>query len=206
MQEEVEVESGEDAEGKPIITIETQVAEYEYQYSVSESAIPGYNNGAAVDGVRDNANPNQWTFTNTITGTITNLSVEKKWESLSSATLPTATIHLVRTDGTVNQDGSLVYETVDTWTTNQNGSHNWGSVAKYNAQGQLYTYKVVENSVPNYTTSYSPADGVYTDSVSKVTVTNTLTQDATHSYTVTKIWLDNSNDQNTRLPITLHLK
>ena len=206
VQEEVEVESGEDAEGKPIITIETQVAEYEYQYSVSESAIPGYNNGAAVDGVRDNANPNQWTFTNTITGTITNLSVEKKWESLSSATLPTATIHLVRTDGTVNQDGSLVYETVDTWTTNQNGSHNWGSVAKYNAQGQLYTYKVVENSVPNYTTSYSPADGVYTDSVSKVTVTNTLTQDATHSYTVTKIWLDNSNDQNTRLPITLHLK
>jgi hypothetical protein len=75
----------------------------------------------------------------------------------------------MRTDGTVEGD-ELVYEQVATWSTTANETHNWGTLAKYNELGQLYTYKVVEDTVANYSTSYSAANGVYSDSANEATM------------------------------------
>lgn len=201
--EQVQVQDGTDETGAPVY--KTEVREFEYQYSVTEDAITGYNNGQPAIGVQNETNPNQWTFTNTITGTVT-LDVEKQWQGLAGTTFPTANIQLMRTDGTVDGNGQLVYEAVSgkVFATNTNQSTSW-TVDKYSPTGKLYTYKVVEATVNNYSTSYSPANATYTQDINKVTVTNTLTQDATFNFTATKTWLDNSNDQGTRKPITLTL-
>lgn len=197
-QVEVEKPTGDtDPEtGKPIMTTETQVVERSYTYTVSEGAVDHYDSSSARSG-------NTWTFTNTITGTISDLSVEKVWVDLGE-NRPTAAFTLLRTDGAV-KDGELVYEQVATWSTASNQSHNWGALPRYNAQGQLYTYKVAEGSVAGYSTSCSVASGVYSDTVKHITFTNTLNQDSTGSYTATKTWQDDSNAQNTRQAITLEL-
>lgn len=197
---QVPVQDGTDETDTPVY--KTEVQQREYQYTVSEGAITGY---TSDDGVQDKINPNHWTFTNTITGTVT-LDVEKQWQDLSSTGRPTATIQLMRTDGTVDQ-GNLTWEEVQgktLITSDSVNSDSW-TVDKYSPTGKLYTYKVVEGTVNNYSTAYSPSNATYTQDINKVTVTNTLTQDASYNFTATKAWADNSNDQDTRKPITLTL-
>lgn len=167
------------------------VEEREYQYSVVEGAVDGYNSSdPAVEG-------DTWTFTNTITGTV-ELSVEKVWVSTESS-YPQATITLQR------QANGGVWETVGTWATTDNASHDWGELDKYDANGQLYTYKVVEASVSGYSTAYAPANATYGEGTNKVTVTNTQSQDQTGSLVATKTWNDNGNAEGLRTDITLHL-
>lgn len=92
--------------------------------------------------------------------------MEKQWQGLAGTTFPTANIQLMRTDGTVDGNGQLVYEAVSgkVFATNTNQSTSW-TVDKYNPTGKLYTYKVVEATVNNYSTSYSPANATYTQDI-----------------------------------------
>ncbi len=195
--EQEEEENGTDESGAPVF--ETVVTRHEYTYTVTEDAVDGYtSDGGVQDG-------DIWTFTNTITGDVT-LTAEKVWQDLSATGRPTATIQLVRSDGTLDQ-GSLVWADVVGKTLVTSGTVNSASwtVDKYSPTGKLYTYKVVENGVSNYTTTYSPSNATYTADINKVTVTNTLTQDATYSLTASKTWVDNGNADGTRKPITLTL-
>ncbi|HPX70277.1 MAG TPA: Cna B-type domain-containing protein, partial [Bacillota bacterium] len=180
-------------------TGEIVVLELEYQYSVTESEIAGYVNGA---GVQDPDNANSWTFTNTITGKIT-LEVEKVWKALPGTVYPDATIILMRNDGEMDADGNLVWEEVETFTTNSNESKSW-TVDKYNENGVEYTYKVVENTVAGYSTSYSPENATYTAEVGTITVTNRLAQ-SEFDFVASKTWVDNGNAYDTRKDITLTL-
>ena len=177
-------------------TTTTSVEKYEYQYEVVESAVDGYNNGQPATGVK---NGTTFTFTNTKTGKTNELTVSKVWKSVDS-THPEAVITLQR-----KVDGGQ-WDNVATWRTSTDGTHSWGPQDKYASNGQLYTYQVVESTVSGYSTQYSPANGLYTDSVSSITITNTQSQDQTGSLVATKTWNDNGNDQNTRTDITLHLK
>ncbi len=140
----------------------------EYTYKVTEKAISGYN--TTYEG---------YNITNTITET-TEVSGTKTWKDggLTHDNESEITLILQRTiDGTN-------YETVDSadytvvWSDN---TYTISGLAKYDDDGNEYTYKVTEKAISGYNTTYEGYN-----------ITNTITE--TTSVSVTKVWSD-SEDQ-----------
>lgn len=156
------------------------------------------------------------TITNTVI--VDDLTVTKEWyDSDNAAGLrPNSVIfHLYKADGTSAG--------VDAKTVSGNGSARWENLPVYDKNGDKITYKVVEEAVAGYTTTYAEAqtielDGVKTreatqedvdagnaenvgDSIAvapqAITVTNELLA-ATTSVSVTKVWDDDNNVDGTR--------
>lgn len=128
-----------------------------------------------------------WSFTNLNTET-TSFTVNKVWKDLNATQRGEAVITLHRT---VKGQRDASFE--ESWTVNGD-SHTFTGLAKYDDQGNLYTYYVEETTVP----------GGYTSSVNGETVTNTLNQ-ANINKVIQKVWVDGGKANADRPAITVNL-
>ena len=158
---------------------------YLYTYKVVEDAIDGYTT------VQDGRN-----FINTISDINEKINVigTKTWIDGGREHDNTTEITLVLTR-TSTKPGSVeeIVEVTPTW----NGStYTFSYLAKYDAEGYLYEYKVAENPVDRYITK-----------VNGYNFTNTMSEiNDTIDISGTKIWEDNENAYGTRpTSITVNL-
>ena len=135
-------------------------------------------------------------FTNTIHGT-TSLSLEKIWVQPNDVDTPIATFTIQRSvDGATWEDVSPI--------TLMNGktSETRNNLEKYNSNGQLYIYRVVENSLAGY--SATMTGGVQEDGTFAFQATNTINQ-AYADISVSKTWIDGNTLDSQRPSVTLDL-
>ena len=150
---------------------------YLYEYKVVENAINGYTT------VQDGRN-----FINTISDINEKINVigTKTWIDGGIEHDNTTEITLVLTR-TSTKSGS-VEETVEVTPTWDGSTYTFSNLAKYDAEGYLYEYKVAENPVDGYTTK-----------VNGYNFTNTMSEiNDTIDISGTKIWEDNKNAYGTR--------
>ena len=134
----------------------------EYTYKVEESALPGYS-GAVDDGDNNEATTNADgtlegpDFTNTLTGTV-NINGTKTWDGGSGSTMPTLTLQQ-STNGT---DWETATDNQPNWTgTGSTQTYTYTGLPKYNEDGVLYQYRVIETVPDGYDVYY--VDGIATD-------------------------------------------
>lgn len=84
-----------------------------------------------------------------------------------------------------------------------NWTYEWKNLPKYE-NGTEIVWSIKEEPVLGYTTTYSPENGVTSDSNETVTVTNTYSNETT-SISASKIWIDN-NDADKLRPNSITLK
>ena len=136
-----------DADGKKIV------------YTVQEQAVNGYD--SVVGAVTEKADGNySVTITNTLI--LTQATVTKNWvdgeteEPLDAEVLPDSiTVQLLQNGKpyeTGNPGGEVTLTAGDNWT------HTWTGLPKFDADGEPYTYTVVETDIPDgYTVRYGTA-------------------------------------------------
>ena len=160
----------------------------EYEYSVKEDTVMGYK--ASDEG---NAS-NNYTITNTFTPESINISGEKNWENVDKKDLsivPTITISLERSlDG---ENWTLVEGKVKELTAG-NTKYEFDYLPKYSSNGKEYQYRVIEEAVNGYKTSYDL----------EYNITNTYDPGET-AVKVTKKWtnVDPNNDSVPEVKIIL---
>ncbi|MGI6118658.1 MAG: Cna B-type domain-containing protein, partial [Bilifractor sp.] len=146
----------------------------EYTYSVAEASVPdGY-----TSAVTDNED-GTFTITNTHTPETTSVSGTKTWDDSDDQDglrPDSVTVSLLR-DGTAVGTATATADSAGTW------SFSFEDLAKYDSDGNEYTYSVAETTVPDgYTSEVTEnEDGTFT-------ITNTHTPETT-SVSVTKEWV-----------------
>lgn len=186
----------------------------EYEYTVQEQSV----NGIAVEtvgGVQKagdyevTVDQNNFAITNTLTGTIDSLQVEKIWKDKATETerprsIEVEVVRKIATDTTYTKAGANARHTLT-------AANGWKTTIteqypKYDPNGNLYTYKVVEVDssgdwvLTGDTIKYGSYDYQVTNSINsegKFVITNTLTGNY-NNVEVTKVWLDDNNSQNVR--------
>ena len=130
-----------------------------------------------------------WSFTNLNTET-TSFTVNKVWKDLDATQRGEAEITLYR-----RVNGQQDPNFAESWTVDGD-SHTFTGLAKYDSEGNPYTYYVLETKVP----------AGYTSSVSNEghTVTNTLNQ-AYINKVIQKVWVDGGKDNENRPDIKVNL-
>ncbi|WP_169276443.1 Cna B-type domain-containing protein, partial [Bifidobacterium moraviense] len=128
----------------------------------------------------------------------TKVSVTKQWKNDQESDRPASVnVQLQRTTAKAPIPADATWDPVDAavdLTSKDGWAHTWENLPKADADGNEYTYRVVETSVPNgYTsetgTPVKDADGNWT-----VTITNTKKpEDVKTSVKVTKVWDDNQS-------------
>ena len=135
------------------------------------------------------------------TQTVGSISVDKTWvgdSGLESERPTTITYELWRSD---NSEKAYKVQTVDVDPTDGSASYTWSNLPVYGKDGKAFTYKVVEQEVSGYESSYSssyPSNAIVDNSVTldkdghsaAITVTNTL---KVAQLRVIKKWLDEDN-------------
>ena len=180
-----------------VLNEETGETEYvEINYSVEEDGPSNYT--VFVDeAVGPDSNGNiYYHFTNTIRGT-TSLSLEKTWVQPDGMDTPSATFMIQRSVDNENwEDVSPI--------TLMNGetSQTRNNLDKYDSNGQLYLYRVVENSVAGYSSSMT--GGIQEDGTFAFQATNTINQ-ANADITVSKTWIDGNTPNDQRPDVTIDL-
>ena len=162
------------------------------QYHVVESVPPGYIQESMEEPSAENENT--YTFTNV---EAVDFTVTKYWHVEDPANeIPPVTVQLYRkvADG----PEEAVRESITL--PGDGSSHTFRNLAKYDPDGNLYTYYARET--PEWDDGY---DVYYSDTTSGTTIRNV----GTTSIAVTKIWKDNGNAYGTRpedLDLTLQRK
>ena len=168
----------------------------EINYSVEEDGPSNYT--VFVDEVvGPDSNGNiYYHFTNTIRGT-TSLSLEKTWVQPDGMDTPMATFEIQRSVDGTNWENAGYITLMDGKT-----SETRNNLDKYDANGQLYLYRVVENSVAGYSSSMT--GGIQEDGSFAFQATNTINQ-ATADITVSKTWIDGNTPNSQRPDVTIDL-
>lgn len=168
----------------------------EINYSVEEDVPSNYT--VFVDEVvGPDSNGNiYYHFTNTIRGT-TSLSLEKTWVQPDGMDTPMATFEIQRSVDGTNWENAGYITLMDGKT-----SETRNNLDKYDANGQLYLYRVVENSVAGYSSSMT--GGIQEDGSFAFQATNTINQ-ATADITVSKTWIDGNTPNSQRPDVTIDL-
>ena len=168
----------------------------EINYSVEEDVPSNYT--VFVDEVvGPDSNGNiYYHFTNTICGT-TSLSLEKTWVQPDGMDTPMATFEIQRSVDGTNWENAGYITLMDGKT-----SETRNNLDKYDANGQLYLYRVVENSVAGYSSSMT--GGIQEDGSFAFQATNTINQ-ATADITVSKTWIDGNTPNSQRPDVTIDL-
>ena len=176
---------------------ETGETEYvEISYSVKEDAPDNYT-VSVEDPVGPDSNGNiYYHFINTIQGT-TSLSLEKTWVQPADVDTPVATFTIQR-----SVDGQNWEEVSPITLMDGKTSETRDDLEKYDGNGQLYIYRVVENSVPGYSSVIT--GGMQEDGSFAFEAVNTINQ-ATANITVSKTWIDGSTPNSQRPDVTLDL-
>lgn len=165
------------------------------QYRVVETVPPGYIQESAEEPSAENENT--YTFTNV---EAVNFTVTKRWHVEDPANeIQMVKVQLYRTTNAQekNPDEDEKVATVDL---TGNSSHIFQNLAKYDRNGNLYTYYARET--PEWGDGY---DVYYSDDTDGTTIRNV----GTTAIAVTKIWKDNGNAYDTRpenLTLTLQRK
>ncbi len=153
---------------------------YLYTYKVTENVVSGYTteqDGKDIINIMSNINE-----TTSVTGT-------KTWIDGGKTHNNTTEIKLVLTR-TSAKAGS-VEETVVATPTWDGNTYKFSGLAKYDAEGYLYTYKVSETQVNGY-------DAPAYDSNNPNNITNTITDPMNIVVSGTKTWIDSNNAYGTR--------
>ncbi len=168
----------------------------EINYSVEEDVPSNYT--VFVDEVvGPDSNGNiYYHFTNTIRGT-TSLSLEKTWVQPDGMDTPMATFEIQRSVDGTNWENAGYITLMDGKT-----SETRNNLDKYDANGQLYLYRVVENSVAGYSSIMT--GGIQEDGSFAFQATNTINQ-ATADITVSKTWIDGNTPNSQRPDVTIDL-
>lgn len=176
---------------------ETGETEYvEISYSVEEDAPDNYT-VSVEDPVGPDSNGNiYYHFVNTIQGT-TSLSLEKTWVQPADVDTPVATFTIQR-----SVDGQNWEEVGPITLMDGKTSETRDNLEKYDGNGQLYIYRVVENAIPGYSSVIT--GGVQEDGSFAFEAVNTINQ-ATANITVSKTWIDGSTPNSQRPAVTLDL-
>ena len=176
---------------------ETGEKEYvEISYSVEEDAPDNYT-VSVEDPVGPDSNGNiYYHFINTIQGT-TSLSLEKTWVQPADVDTPVATFTIQR-----SVDGQNWEEVGPITLMDGKTSETRDNLEKYDGNGQLYIYRVVENAIPGYSSVIT--GGVQEDGSFAFEAVNTINQ-ATANITVSKTWIDGSTPNSQRPAVTLDL-
>ena len=168
----------------------------EISYSVEED-VPDNYTVFVEDPVGPDSNGNiYYHFVNTIQGT-TSLSLEKTWVQPADVDTPVATFTIQR-----SVDGKNWEEVSPITLMDGKTSETRDDLEKYDGNGQLYIYRVVENSVPGYSSVIT--GGVQEDGSFAFEAVNTINQ-ATANITVSKTWIDGSTPNSQRPDVTLDL-
>ena len=141
-----------------------------YTYTVTEDAVYGY----TTTSINKDETTGEFIITNTLTGT-TSVSGSKTWvdsENVYGTRPESITVNLLQ-NGTEIKDTTISADTEGNWT------YSFTDLAKYDADGKLYTYTVTEDTVEGYTTLPIVKD----TSTGKYNITNTLTLGITKSAT-----------------------
>ncbi|WP_297289764.1 Cna B-type domain-containing protein, partial [uncultured Flavonifractor sp.] len=163
-------------------------------YTIVEVEVTGLTGGDFFTQTDDGNN----NFTNTLTGT-TEVTVTKVWmdDDNAEGLRPTSitfklmngetevdsvTLSATHHDAEVGQEGEELAPAYDEWTA-ENLTHTFTDLPKYDANGALIQYTVVEETVDKY------GNPKYEQEGNNWTVTNTLEPGET-SITVTKVWVD----------------
>lgn len=163
-------------------------------YTIVEVEVTGLTGGDFFTQTDDGNN----NFTNTLTGT-TEVTVTKVWmdddnaEGLRPTSITfklmngetvedTVTLTATHHDAEVGPEGEELAPAYDEWTA-ENLTHTFTDLPKYDANGALIKYAVVEETVDKY------GNPKYEQEGNNWTVTNTLEPSET-SITVTKVWVD----------------
>lgn len=180
-----------------VLNEETDETEYvEISYSVEEDAPDNYT-VFEEDPVGPDSNGNiYYHFINTIQGT-TSLSLEKTWVQPADVDTPVATFTIQR-----SVDGKNWEEVSPITLMDGKTSETRDDLEKYDGNGQLYIYRVVENAIPGYSSVIT--GGVQEDGSFAFEAVNTINQ-ATASITVSKTWIDGSTPNSQRPDVTLDL-
>ena len=161
-----------------------------YSYQVIETAIPGYTigyTGNATDG---------FVVTNTKVGT-RDIEVEKVWDGEGSTTNThdeEITLTLQRRTGTTGQWSNVTTHTI------KKGDllkHKFENLPTTNDSGTTYNYQVVETAIPGYTIGYKD------QGTSNIVVTNTPIKG--FAIKVSKVWVDNDNEDGVRQDVEITL-
>lgn len=176
---------------------ETGETEYvEISYSVEEDAPDNYT-VSVEDPVGPDSNGNiYYHFVNTIQGT-TSLSLEKTWVQPADVDTPVATFTIQR-----SVDGQNWEEVGPITLMDGKTSDTRDNLEKYDSNGQLYIYRVVENAIPGYSSVIT--GGMQEDGSFAFEAVNTINQ-ATANITVSKTWIDGSTPNSQRPDVTLDL-
>lgn len=154
------------------------------QYRVMESVPPGYIQESMEEPSAENENT--YTFTNVEAVSFT---VTKRWHVEDPANeIQTVTVQLYRTTNAQEKNPD-VDEKVATVDLTGNSSHTFRNLAKYDPDGNLYTYYARET--PEWGDGY---DVYYSDTADGTTIRNV----GTTAIAVTKTWKDNGDDYDTR--------
>lgn len=180
-----------------VLNEETGETEYvEISYSVEEDAPDNYT-VSVEDPVGPDSNGNiYYHFINTIQGT-TSLSLEKTWVQPADVDTPVATFTIQR-----SVDGQNWEEVGPITLMDGKTSETRDNLEKYDGNGQLYIYRVVENAIPGYSSVIT--GGVQEDGSFAFEAVNTINQ-ATANITVSKTWIDGSTPNSQRPAVTLDL-
>ena len=174
------------------VTGETEYVEI--NYSVEEDVPANYTVNQAVD--YDSDGNIHYHFTNTICGT-TSLSLEKTWVQPDGMGTPTVTFTIQRSVDGTNWENAGCITLMDGTT-----SKTRNDLDKYNSNGQLYLYRVVENSVAGYSSSVT--DSIQENGTFAFKATNTINQ-AYADITVSKTWIDGNTPNSQRPDVTIDL-
>lgn len=161
-----------------VLNEETGETEYvEISYSVEEDAPDNYT-VSVEDPVGPDSNGNiYYHFINTIQGT-TSLSLEKTWVQPADVDTPVATFTIQR-----SVDGQNWEEVSPITLMDGKTSETRDNLEKYDGNGQLYIYRVVENAIPGYSSVIT--GGMQEDGSFAFEAVNTINQ-ATANITVSK--------------------
>ena len=176
---------------------ETGETEYvEISYSVEEDVPNNYTVFVEEPVGPDDHGNLYFHFVNTISGT-TSLSLEKTWVQPADMDTPMASFTIQRSVDGQNWEDAGYITLMDGKT-----SETRDDLEKYDGNGQLYIYRVVENSVPGYSSVIT--GGMQEDGSFAFEAVNTINQ-ATANITVSKTWIDGSTPNSQRPDVTLDL-
>ncbi|HCM89752.1 MULTISPECIES: Cna B-type domain-containing protein [Vagococcus] len=149
-----------------------------YIYTVKETPVPGYTQEVKGYDI----------FNKYINDEKTKISVEKKWTGNSNEPnfRPESIEVYLLIDGNKDEKNSAILNEANDW------KHTFNDLKKYDDNGDLFEYTVIEEGIPQYITTYQTKDNT-------VIITNTF-DNATNETSISglKIWDDYNNTHDTR--------
>lgn len=153
--------------------IDTFDTETDYVYYVVETGslsnwtVAYQNNGVTEGGTI--------TITNTKEIAKTSISVEKKWVDAANATHSGVSVKLYRKLSTASEWETNPVDTI-TLLSENDWKYTWSNLAKEDASGTPYVYKVEETVPDGYSVSYTNNDGINSNTAEEpIVITNTKT-------------------------------